>query len=115
MATEVLIPREHVLDRLHISDSTERRRRQRGKNWPAHVMVGNRILYSESSVNRWIATQEAANTGADMDKDEGLTPAVQVSIERRAAELAEAAPALTARQIATLRAIFANPGGSGVR
>ncbi len=77
-------------------------------------MVGNRILYSESSVNRWIATQEAANTGADID-DEGFTPAVQVSIERRAAELAEAAPALTARQIATLRAIFANPGGSDVR
>lgn len=62
MPTEQLIPREHLLKRMSISDSTERRKRQCGENWPAHIMVGNRILYSESSVNSWIADQEASST-----------------------------------------------------
>lgn len=66
MPTEQLIPREHLLKRMNISDSTERRKRQSGENWPAHVMVGNRILYSESSVNSWIADQVAAATVADL-------------------------------------------------
>ena len=63
MPTEQLIPREHLLKRMNISDSTERRKRQGGENWPAHIMVGNRILYSESSVNNWIADQEASAAG----------------------------------------------------
>ena len=66
MPTEQLIPRGQLLKRMNISDSTERRKRQCGENWPAHVMVGNRILYSESSIKNWVAAQEslAAVTGA---------------------------------------------------
>lgn len=109
MATEVLVPREQVLKRLNVSDSTERRRRQTSQNWPAHVKVGNRILYSESSVNRWIAAQEATNTVGI------FSPDIQAAIERRAAELVAQAPPLTPQQVVRLREIFANPAGGGSR
>ena len=115
MPTLQLIPREHVLKRMNVSDSTERRNRQSGKNWPAHVMVGNRIMYSESSVNDWIAAQEAANTGSDASAVGVFSPEVEAAIERRAAQMAAQAPALTSRQIARLREIFANPFGGGSR
>lgn len=110
-----LIPREQVLKRMNISDSTERRRRQSGRNWPAHVMVGNRIKYSEVSLGSWIAAQEAANTGAGSDNPGRFGPEIEAAIERRAAELAALAPSLTARQIAALREIFANPAGGDGR
>jgi predicted DNA-binding transcriptional regulator AlpA len=113
MPTLQLIPREQVLKRMNVSDSTERRKRKSGDNWPAHVMVGNRILYSESSVNEWIAAQESANTGLSGGGD--FSPDVEAAIERRAAELAAKAPPLTARQIAQLREIFANPAGGSTR
>lgn len=115
MPTERLIPREQVLKRMNISDSTERRRRQSGGTWPAHTQVGTRILYSESSVNSWIATQTATSTGPETDRASRFSPEVEAAIERRAAELAAKAPPLTARQIAALREIFANPAGGGVR
>jgi hypothetical protein len=112
MPTLQLIPREHVLKRMNVSDSTERRNRQSGKNWPAHVVVGNRILYSEDSVNEWIAAQEAANTVSGTSTVRAaFSPEVEAALERRAAELAAKAPPLTARQIAQLRQIFANPAG----
>ena len=115
MPTLQLIPREQVLKRMNVSDSTERRKRQSGGNWPAHVMVGNRILYSESSVNDWITAQETANTGSDTSTVGAFSPDIQAAIERRAAELAAQAPPLTARQIALLREIFTNLAGGEVR
>jgi hypothetical protein len=111
MPTEQLIPREQVLKRMNISDSTERRNRQSGKNWPAHIRVGHRILYRESGVNSWIAAQEATSTEESIGTADSLSSKVEAAIERRAAELAAQAPPLNARQITQLREIFGNPAG----
>lgn len=78
MPTEQLIPREHLLKRMSISDSTERRKRQSGTNWPAHVVVGSRILYSERSVSKWIADQEAA--ASERNAPSGLGSAVEAPV-----------------------------------
>jgi predicted DNA-binding transcriptional regulator AlpA len=115
MPTEQLIPREQVLQRLNVSDSTERRKRQSGQNWPAHISVGHRILYRESGVNAWIAAQERIDTQTGTSKADGLTPDVEAAIERRAMELAAQAPLLSARQVAQLQEIFAHPAGGHER
>jgi predicted DNA-binding transcriptional regulator AlpA len=59
MSTEQLISREQVIRRMGISDSTERRMRNGGQSWPAHVRVGHRVLYRESAVSEWVAAQES--------------------------------------------------------
>lgn len=116
MSTDQFIPRGQLLrERIPVSDSTERRRRQSGENWPAHVRVGSRIYYSESSVNSWIAAQTSTGAGPEAENVGRFSPAVEAAIERRAAELAAQAPPLTARQIEGLREIFGNPAGSDVR
>ena len=58
MSTEQLISRSQVIRRMGISDSTERRMRNGGQSWPAHVRVGHRVLYRESAVSEWVASQE---------------------------------------------------------
>jgi predicted DNA-binding transcriptional regulator AlpA len=59
MLTEQLISRSQVIQRMGISDSTERRMRNGGHCWPAHVRVGHRVLYRESAVASWVAAQES--------------------------------------------------------
>lgn len=59
MSTEQLLPRAQVIRRMGISDSTERRMRNGGHSWPAHVRVGHRVLYRESAVSEWVAAQES--------------------------------------------------------
>ena len=58
MTAEQLLSRAQVIQRMGISDSTERRMRNGGHSWPAHVRVGDRVLYRESAVSEWVAAQE---------------------------------------------------------
>lgn len=58
MTAEQLLSRAQVIQRMGISDSTERRMRKGGHSWPAHVRVGDRVLYRESAVSEWVAAQE---------------------------------------------------------
>lgn len=58
-SNEQLIPRSKVIERMNISDSTERRMRKSGQSWPAHVRVGHRVLYRESGIAEWVAAQES--------------------------------------------------------
>jgi len=55
---EQLITRLQLMKMLNISDATERRNRQGGHNWPAHILVGNRVRYRESEVLVWVEEQK---------------------------------------------------------
>lgn len=60
MAAEQLLSRAQVIQRMGISDSTERRMRKGAHSWPAHVRLGDRVLYRESAVSEWVADQESS-------------------------------------------------------
>lgn len=62
MTAEQLLSRAQVVQRMGISDSTERRMRKGGHSWPPHVRVGDRVLYRESAVSEWVAAQESITT-----------------------------------------------------
>lgn len=58
MTAEQLRSRAKVIQRMGISDSTERRMRNGGHSWPVYVRAGHRVLYRESAVSEWVAAQE---------------------------------------------------------
>lgn len=110
--TDQLIPRAQLLRELCISDSSERRKRKEGGDtWPAHITIGKKVYYRRSRVDEWIAQREAcADIAAQNFSDE-----VDQALDRRAAELAAAAPALTPQMKIALRSVFSRPAGGGSR
>ena len=48
------IPRRDFLEELPMSDSTERRRRTGGGDWPPHIRIGAKIYYRRAAVDDWI-------------------------------------------------------------
>lgn len=54
-----LVPRTNLLGEFRISDSSERRRRREGGDWPPHVLVGKKIYYTRSAIETWLRRQEA--------------------------------------------------------
>lgn len=109
--TDQLIPRAQFLEELCISDSSERRRRKAGGDWPAHITIGKKVYYRRCRVDEWIARREAcANVTAHDFPQE-----VEQALDRRAAELAAAAPALTPQRKIALRSVFSRASGGGSR
>jgi hypothetical protein len=110
--TDQLIPRAQLLQELSISDSSERRRRKAGgDNWPPHITIGKKVYYRRCRVDEWIARREARADVANHD----LPQEVEQALDRRAAELAAAAPALTPQRKIALRSVFPRPAGGGSR
>lgn len=109
--TNQFIPRVQFLKELCISDSSERRRRKAGGDWPAHITIGNKVYYRRSQVDQWIARREAR---ADVAAHE-LPQEIEQALDHRAAELAAAAPALTPPRKIALRSVFSRPAGGGAR
>jgi len=109
--TDQLIPRAQLLDELCISDSSERRRRKAGRDWPAHITIGKKVYYRRSRVDEWIAQREAC---ADIAAP-NFPQEVEQALDRRAAELAAAAPTLTPQMKIALRSVFSRPAGGGSR
>ena len=103
--TEPLIPRTQLLQELGISDSSERRLRQRSQDWPPHLTIGNRVYYRRCQIESWIAVREATSGRP------GIPPEVHQALDQRAAELARSAPALTPREVVELREVFSRPAG----
>jgi hypothetical protein len=103
--TDQFIPRAQLLAELCISDSSERRRRREGGDWPAHITIGKKIYYRRSRVDEWIARREA---GADFAA-QIFPQEVEQALDRRAAELAAAAPGLTPQMKIALRSVFSRP------
>ncbi len=54
-----LIDRKQLITKLGISDNSERRARQRGGDWPPHLLIGAKVYYRVGAVNDWILRREA--------------------------------------------------------
>ncbi|MGZ4524853.1 MAG: hypothetical protein ACXVX7_00050 [Mycobacterium sp.] len=89
--TEELIDRRTLLEKLKISDSSERRRRARQRGWPAHLRIGSKIFYRNSVVDEWVRQQEAISLKAFQTRGEAESDTM-TAILRRAKVLADAAP-----------------------
>lgn len=96
----------------HLSPTCERRHRRERDDWPPHVEIGRKIFYRRTGVMDWLARQEANLAGVlGLGADLGGTRQQDVAIQKRAAELAASAPALTVEQVVWLRAVFASGVG----
>ena len=109
--TEQFIPRAQFLEELCISDSSERRQRKAGGDWPAHITIGKKIYYRRCRVDEWIARRESCADVAAQD----FTQEVEQALDRRATELAAAAPALSPQRKIALRSMFSRPAGGRPR
>jgi hypothetical protein len=89
--TDELIDRRTFLEKLKISDSSERRGRARQHGWPAHLRIGSKIFYRNSVVDEWIRQQEAISTAALQFRDEADSDTL-TAILRPAKVVANAAP-----------------------
>lgn len=103
-----LIDRRTLLEKLGISDSSERRARARQRDWPPHLRIGAKIFYRNSVVDEWVRQQEAISSAALQVRD-GADSDMMTAILRRAKVLADAAPTLTPQQIDFLRSLFGRP------
>lgn len=57
--TNELMDRKTFLEHCKVSDSSERRGRQRGDDWPPHLLIGTKVYYRTASVEDWILRREA--------------------------------------------------------
>lgn len=63
-AETTLITRRQFLDKLGISDSNERRKRQSAPHWPPHLSIGRKIYYRLSTVEEYLRqSEEACSSG----------------------------------------------------
>jgi hypothetical protein len=110
-----LVPRRQVLKELRISDSSERRERTGGGEWPPHLRIGSKIFYRRQAIDDFIRQQEAISEAAHQERvGQPVDSETMTAILRRAKVLADAAPPLTSQQVLLLRSIFANrAGGDG--
>ncbi|ASL16272.1 hypothetical protein MYCOZU2_03898 [Mycobacterium intracellulare subsp. chimaera] len=59
-----LLSRKQFLAKIGISDSGERRGRTGERDWPPHLLVGQKVYYRRAAVDDWILRQEAiCNSG----------------------------------------------------
>jgi hypothetical protein len=104
-----LVTRRQFLKKLGISDSSERRGRTGGGEWPPHLLIGKKVYYRRESLDDWLRHREAATQSVPREPVDGNGDAeVMTAILRRAKVLADAAPPLTSQQVLLLRSIFAN-------
>lgn len=68
-AETTLITRRQFLDKLGISDSTERRKRQSEQHWPPHLLIGRKIYYRFSTVEEYLRQSEKARVSGPVDGD----------------------------------------------
>ena len=58
-ADSELVPRTILLDEFGISDSSERRRRREGADWPPHLLIGRKVLHRRESLSDWLHRRES--------------------------------------------------------
>ena len=63
--TDELMSRKHFLEKLEISDSSERPRRKGDHEWPPHLLIGKKVYYRRSAVDNFLRRQEASCRTAD--------------------------------------------------
>ena len=71
--------RRQFLKELGISDSSERRGRAGGGEWPPHLLIGKKVYYRRESLDDWLRHREAATQS---------TPREQVNAHSGAAGVA---------------------------
>ncbi len=64
-----LLPRRKVLTDWGISDSSERRNRKEGRDWPPHVLIGRKIYYRRESLAAWLRRRESDRAVSTTDPD----------------------------------------------
>lgn len=103
-----LIDRRTFLEKLKISDSSERRRRARQRGWPAHLRIGSKIYYRTSVVDEWVRQQEAVYSAPLHVPDKADSDST-TAVLRLGKVLTDAALPLTPHQIELLRTLFGRP------
>jgi hypothetical protein len=108
-----LMTRKQFLQRMGISDSSERRGRRGGGEWPPHLLIGKKVYYRPESCDDWLRHREAITQSAHQRAVDCTDAEAMTAILRRAKVLADTAPPLTPQQVIELRSIFANRAGAG--
>ncbi|MGB0972066.1 MAG: tyrosine-type recombinase/integrase [Mycobacterium sp.] len=62
-ASSELLRRRQFLEKLGISEGSERRGRTLGEAWPPHLMINQKIYYRRFSVAQWLAEQGSLGQG----------------------------------------------------
>jgi hypothetical protein len=107
-----LVTRRQFLKELGISDSSERRGRTGGGEWPPHLLIGKKVYYRRESLDDWLRHREAATQSVPREPvDDNGDAEVMTAILRRAKVLADAAPPLTAEQALLLRHLMRDTAG----
>jgi hypothetical protein len=102
-ADSELVPRTMLLDEFGISDSSERRLRREGADWPPHLLIGRKVYYRRESLSDWLHRRESTTRPAQRSSDRSDDPEVITAVLRKAKVLAESAPPLTTEQALLLR------------
>jgi hypothetical protein len=74
-----LMTRRQFLKQLGISDSSERRGRTGGGEWPPHLLIGKRVYYRRESLDDWLRQREAASQSAPGELVDGHGDAAGVA------------------------------------
>jgi hypothetical protein len=74
-----LITRGQLLKELGISDSSERRGRTGGGEWPPHLLIGKKVYYRRESLDDWLRHREAATQSAAGEPVDGQGDAAGVA------------------------------------
>ena len=74
-----LMTRRQFLKELELSDSTERRGRTGGGEWPPHLLIGKKVYYRRESLDDWLRHREAATQSAAGELAESQSDAAGVA------------------------------------
>jgi hypothetical protein len=74
-----LITRRQFLKELKISDSSERRGRTGGGEWPPHLLIGKKVYYRRQSLDDWLRHREAATQSTPRELVDGHGDAAGVA------------------------------------
>ncbi len=106
-----LVTRRQFLKELGISDSSERRRRKEGADWPPHLLIGRKVYYRRESLSDWLHQRESATQSVQRGPDRTGDAEAMTAVLRQAKVLADAAPPLTAEQALLLRHLMRDTAG----
>ena len=74
-----LMTRRQLLKELGISDSSERRGRTGGGEWPPHLLIGKKVYYRRESLADWLRHREAATQCSPRELADGHGDAAGVA------------------------------------